>query len=197
MKKLATIGAAVLLVTAALFIGALYLADLAYVRGNYRVSLLVYKPLASLGIGSYQNRVASMYVSGRGVCKDFLEAARWYRKLAENGDTHAQQALGVLYLTRVPGLNDHNEAFEWFFRAASNGYKPAQAMVASMYSSGNGVTADKVQAYKWLLIASDGELSKSFADDILISFAEGMSQSQIAEAQELADEWMATHEGEL
>jgi len=38
-----------------------------------------------------------MYQFGEGVPKDFSEAARWYRKAADQGDAKAQVDLGYLY----------------------------------------------------------------------------------------------------
>jgi TPR repeat protein len=38
-----------------------------------------------------------MYRSGQGVPQDYTEAAKWYRKAAEQGDTEAQYNLGLAY----------------------------------------------------------------------------------------------------
>ncbi len=42
-----------------------------------------------------------MYENGRGVAQDYAEAARWYRKAAEQGDAGAQHNLGLLYAKGV------------------------------------------------------------------------------------------------
>ena len=191
MRKLGAIGFAALMLSLMLIYGGLYLTDRAYDRGDYAFSLWIYKPLAILGINRYQTRVGHMYLSGRGVSEDYSEAAKWYLEPAENGDARAQFGLAILYLTDTEGLDDHEKAFEWCLRSASQGFKHAQAMVASMYSSGDGVAQDKVQAYKWVIISMDGELPKDFPNMVPKSFTDGVTPEQIAEAQRLAQQWMA------
>jgi len=40
-----------------------------------------------------------MYTNGEGVVQDYAEAAKWYRKAAEQGYARAQSALGFMYNT--------------------------------------------------------------------------------------------------
>src|SRR3989442_867918 len=54
------------------------------------------------------DRVAQRYIGwhyylGQGVTKDFVEAATWFRKAADQGDSSAQWLLGICY-ARGEGL---------------------------------------------------------------------------------------------
>ena len=69
--------------------------------------------------------LAGMYVPGRGVPENDVEAVKWYRLAAEQGEASAQFALGVMYLegSGVPESLVH--AFAWWDLAAAQGDKNA------------------------------------------------------------------------
>jgi len=59
-----------------------------------------------------------MYLNGQGVPQDYAEAAKWYRKAAEQGDVDALRILGLAYyLGRGP--QDFVQSYFWFSLAAS------------------------------------------------------------------------------
>jgi len=60
---------------------------------------------ASLGIA---------YHTGTGVKKDDVEAAKWYRKAAEQGISIAQFDLGVMYYRGEGVRKDDAEAVRWY-----------------------------------------------------------------------------------
>lgn len=55
------------------------------------------KANAEKGEAKSQVALAIMYYRGQGVLQHFSEAARWFRKAADQGDPLAQKNLGVLY----------------------------------------------------------------------------------------------------
>ena len=59
-----------------------------------------------------------MYANGRGVSRDFAEAAIWYRKAAERGDAAAQYNLGVAYDAGQGVPRDAVQAYKWYDVAA-------------------------------------------------------------------------------
>ena len=62
-----------------------------------------------------------MYYSGRGVPQDYGEAARWFGKSAEQGQTAAQKNLGAMY-GKGEGLpQSHFMAYVWLDIAARSG----------------------------------------------------------------------------
>ena len=66
----------------------------AYARGNYAEALVLFRALAieegsfAQAIGQYF--IGRMFNNGEGVTQDYKEAAKWYRKAADQGDADAQ-----------------------------------------------------------------------------------------------------------
>ncbi len=67
-----------------------------------------------------------MYAIGKGVRQDYVEAVKWFRKAAEQGDASAQNSLGSMYLNGYGLLQDFVEAHKWFNLAAARGNKLAE-----------------------------------------------------------------------
>ncbi|MNV95887.1 Localization factor PodJL [compost metagenome] len=63
-----------------------------------------------------------MYHNGKGVQRDLRQAAAWFRKAAEQGDSSAQLNLGAMYAVGQGVVQDHKLAYVWFSVAAANGY---------------------------------------------------------------------------
>ena len=66
-----------------------------------------------------------MYAKGRGVLKDYKQAAAWYRKAAEQGDSGAQFNLGVMYALGEVVLKDLKLAKQFIQQAHDNGHDDA------------------------------------------------------------------------
>ena len=77
---------------------------------------------------------------GQGLPQDDVEAARWYRLAADQGDADAQDALGLMYLNGLGVGQDHAEAARLFRRPAGQGLASAQANLGLMYANGEGVS---------------------------------------------------------
>ena len=66
------------------------------------------------------------YSYGQGVPKDEVEAVKWFRKAAEQGDARAQFHLGFAYSNGQGVTKDDAEAIKWFRKAAEQGDAEAQ-----------------------------------------------------------------------
>ena len=66
-----------------------------------------------------------MYAIGEGVPKDYSEAARWYRKAAEQGLATSQYFLGLLHANGKGTPTDNIRAYAWFNLAAAQGDEDA------------------------------------------------------------------------
>ena len=87
--------------------------------------------------------------------RDYEEAARWFRKAAEQGLARAQCSLGDAH-KRGDGLpKDLVEAALWYDRAAKQGYAPAQFELGSSYESGLGIDQDRAEAFNWYRKSAD------------------------------------------
>ena len=72
-----------------------------------------------------QLEVARAFQLGLRVERDASEAARWYRKAADQGNLTAQHQLGLPYQLGSGVQRDDREAFKWYQRAALENYPPA------------------------------------------------------------------------
>ena len=125
---------------------------------------------------------------------NFEEAAKWFRKAADQGDANAQDVLGATYAEGLGVAQDHAEAVKWYRKAADQGVASAQNALGRMYANGEGVAQDYVQAHLWFnLAAARFPASRTEDRDRVVknrdAIAAKMTPAQIAEAQRLAREW--------
>jgi len=111
---------------------------------------------AQKGDAAAQMKVADMYRNGRGVPKDSAEAAKWYRKAAEQGVPKAQTDLGLLYANGEGVPRDYGEAVEWYRKAAEQGDPAAEHGLGIMYHNGFGVDRDDAKANRFFHEAAQG-----------------------------------------
>jgi S1-C subfamily serine protease len=136
-----------------------------------------------------------LYSSGTGVPKDETEAARWFRKAADQGKAAAQYFLGGMYAAGTGVPKDEAEAVRWNRKAADQGDASAQTDLGIAYAVGMGVPIDLVEAYKWFNLAAaskgfSGENARRLRDSVEFS----LTPTQIAEGQQRAREWVARAE---
>jgi hypothetical protein len=122
-----------------------------------RKKFLCFKRLAEAGDKGFAFQVASAYALGTGVDKDDIEANRWWRRSAEEGDALGQYNYATaLQRTGVPA--DAREAVLWYTRAAEGDIAQAQCMLGQAYASIQAphypaVDPDVDLAKKWLMRA--------------------------------------------
>jgi TPR repeat protein len=149
-----------------------------------------YRKAAERGFAQAEFNLGVMYLNGVGVPKNDLEAFSWTRKAAEQGHAKAQFNLGRMYEDAVGVTTDKAQAFNWICKAAEQGSPDAQADLGRRYLKGIGVQENEIVAYKWLnLSAAQGERAAAIMRDTL---SKNMTSAQIAEAQRLSREWIAS-----
>lgn len=93
------------------------------------------------------------------------EAAKWYRKAAEQGDMEAQNNLGVCYAEGTGIRQNYQEAARWFRKAAEQGHMDAQLNLGFCYAQGIGIGQNYQEAVKWFRKAA--EQGNSWAQNCL------------------------------
>jgi TPR repeat protein len=147
-----------------------------------------YRKAAEQGLATAQLNLGLMYADGRGgLSKSESQAAGWYRKAAEQNVPLAQVLLGLLYATGRGVPRDDPQAFIWFEKAANNRLSLAQYGLGMLYSNGRGVETDWIKAHLWLDLAVSGGYVG--AAQPLDSVASRLSQTELAEARRLAQQW--------
>ncbi len=167
----------------------------AWTRGEYATAYRLWEPLADQGDPDAQFYLGFMNEYGQGVARNDGEAIRWYRKAADQDHAFAQFRLGDLYSSGEGPPRSDSEAAQWYRLAADQGLGGAQFNLGMMYAKGKGVPQDRVLAHMWLnLVVSElpplGIQQRNTTIDALDLVASQMSPSQVAEAQQLAFQWL-------
>jgi uncharacterized protein len=81
--------------------------------------------------------------------KDYAEAMRLMRPIAEQGKAGAQVQLGTMYCLGLSVQQDYAQALAWYRKAADQGDDTGQYELGLMYEGGPGVQQDYAQAEAW------------------------------------------------
>jgi hypothetical protein len=147
-----------------------------------------------------QRSLAFEYTSGKRLRKDTTAALRWL-KMAEGNSSSSKQRdqyqLGYFYEHDNDDSPNYVEALKWYLKAADQGDYRSQKSLGAMYEFGRGVPEDYVQAYKWYLLSVARSYVKAgireFHTDAIKTrdaLAQKMTPSHIAEARQLASDWL-------
>ncbi len=149
-------------------------------------------PQAEGGLGTLEALIGDVYYYGHGVSRDYTEAARWYRRAAENSNAMAQSTLGDIYYYGRGVPQDFQEAVHWWQLAADQGVAVAQLNLGVMYANGDGVPQDYVKSHFYTNLAA-ARLPVGQDRDIAVKnrdiVGKLMNPGQIAEAQRMARTW--------
>jgi hypothetical protein len=105
--------------------------------------------LAKQGNVNAMYEVGKRYERGRGVDKNYAEAANWYQKAASAGQTAAQGRLGILYFEGRGVSQNYKIALDLLSSAAKDNIPSAQFQLANMYELGAGVGENLELAISW------------------------------------------------
>lgn len=116
------------------------------------------------------------------------EAARWYKKAADFGNTYASFAYGDLLEQGRGVVQDYAEAVRWYRVAAERGSAEGQNRLGVKYAEGKGAQKNPVESLKWFIIAAANGEEK--AVDNRDKAEKSLNAVQVKKAQGLATEWM-------
>lgn len=85
---------------------------------------------------------------------DYVEAARLFKRAADQGNADAQLYLGMLYREGKGIPRNDGESEVRFRRAAEQGNPEAQFNLGLMYYEGSGVPQDFAESAKWYRLAA-------------------------------------------
>lgn len=118
----------------------------AFETGNYAKAQAELAPLLKAADPRAQYAMGVLYENGFGVAKDLPQAAAWYLKAAEQGNSDAQFNLGAMNEHGVGIPVNYPEAARWYRPAAEQGDIDALSNLGVLYNNGQGVPQDKVLA---------------------------------------------------
>jgi len=143
-----------------------------------------YRAAAEHGNTTAQCNLASLYMVGREVPRNYYEAARWFRAAAERGFAVAQNNLAFMYYNGMGVPRDYGQAAGWTQRAAEQGYVIAKSDLGYLYEQGKGVPLDYVTAYMWYSLGAAGGDSRASRE--MKDLSKRMSPKQMVEARNRA-----------
>lgn len=111
--------------------------------------------LANRGHVGAQYDLGLIYELGRGISKDDIEAAEWFRMAAYKGHTDAQYRLAKMHEVGKGVLKHDYEAYCWYKKAADQGHADAQYNLGRCYLHGIGIPVSIEQAFTWYSKAAD------------------------------------------
>lgn len=118
--------------------------------------------------------VGNDYYNGlNGTPKDYKQAASWYTKSAELGNSFGQNLLGVMYQFGQGVEKNLPQAVTWFEASARQGNAEGQKNLGAMYYFGTGVQKDYPTAMKWFLASAEQGNAESRAN-LGIMYEEGL-----------------------
>ncbi|MFQ5995544.1 MAG: protein kinase [Acidiferrobacterales bacterium] len=87
--------------------------------------------------------------------RDYPEAFRELKPLADQGIPEASYHVGVMYDTGKGVARSEAEAFKWYRKAAEQNHSEAQNSLGVMYASGRGVPRNDGKAFQWYRRAAE------------------------------------------
>ena len=126
-----------------------------------RIGTPALRMAAEAGDARAQFVIASHYLQGRGVPRDYAKAAQWYARAAAQGLAVAQYRLGTLY-ERGRGLPRSTAlARTWYEKAARAGNVKAMHNLAVILADNSHGKADMPAAARWFTQAAERGLRDS------------------------------------
>lgn len=133
----------------------------AYENGEYANALLLGKTAGAGGEAEAQVLVGYILMRSESGIGDKTEAAKWFLKAANQGNTDAMVSLGQLGVNAEGGLA-HSDAIKWLELAARKERTDAMRAMADIYLLGKGLPPDQTKGKDWLIKAAN--YGDSFAE---------------------------------
>ncbi|MDR1829073.1 MAG: SEL1-like repeat protein [Methylobacteriaceae bacterium] len=139
---------------------------------------------ANAGVHDAQHDLGEAYLIGRGVKRNYGDAAKWFEKAAAFGNTASEIELGILLYQGQGIKRDEERSARMFMRAAYKGNPVAQNRLARLYIVGRGVSKDLAEAAAWHQLAS----MRGLADPVLNSELANLTKDELERADRLVRE---------
>ena len=137
---------------------------------------------AEAGDADAQLFIANIYQEGRGVEKNYTQAAYWLRKAGLKGSLRAETELGHLFEEGLGVPKSDLVAIEWYRKAALKGDAIAQYNLGLFYATGRGGGRDAAKAAIWYRRAAEQGIADAALNlAALYSDGEGVPQNHVLE----------------
>lgn len=132
----------------------------AFDNGREKEAFRYWLAAANKGTLEAYDKLAWMYLNGRGVAQNDREALKWYTEAAKSTASADHMIMvGAMYLDGrgvPPGQASDREALGWFKKAAEKESAVAQTEIGRMYEHGRGVKRNYQIAAVWYRRGANG-----------------------------------------
>lgn len=143
-------------------------------------TLAILQKYASAENAEAINKLAGLFLEGRGVPANETQAAALYRKAAEKGDKLAHNNLGILHIFGRGVAKDLTAAHNWFRLGAALGSTGAMDNLGEMYLKGMGMPRDPVKAAGWFLMAANNGFKQAKCKlGVMYAMGDGVPQDDV------------------
>jgi TPR repeat protein len=147
-------------------------ASAAFDAGDYARALPIWRSQAQSGSAEAQNQIGLLYLAGKGVAADPVEAVRWFRLAAMKGLPTAQFNLAECYATGNGVPLDAAAANDLYAKAAKRGLAAAQYKMGILLSKDAQLQSVLLDAAEWFKKAADqGNIPAQV--NLAVAFADG------------------------
>ena len=136
----------------------------AFDLGRYTTALELAKAAAERSEPQAPTLIGRLYQEGLGVGRDDVQAAQWYRRGVELGDTNAMFAFGVMLADGGAIKKDRAGAAKMFDAAAQKGHVVANYNLALLFLTGDGKPQNPQRAAAHLAYAAEAGLAAAQYD---------------------------------
>ena len=129
---------------------------------------------------------------------EYESAVEKFTPLDEQNDPQAQFAIGIMYRNGSGVAQDDAEAVRWLLKSAEQRNPYALSVLGAIYKEGRGVQQDNLKAYMWFDLAVaqfDYKPGRHYAKQDRDAVAKNMTGDQLAEAKQMALEWLLANGG--
>ena len=137
------------------------MAVIARILQRYPESVEWTQKAVAQGLSEAEQHLGLLYLEGKGVAKDPVEALKWFETAGEHGLAEASQRAGLMHYLGEDVPQNYDKAREWFSLAAQMGDAKAQMFLGDMYEKGAGVAADSKAARRWFRKAAEQGLAQA------------------------------------
>ena len=153
-------------------------------KRDFAQAMPILLQLANQGDAEAQYQLGVIYGRGNAAApEDDVEAAKWYRKAAEQGHEAAQARTALMYAYACGVARDDAEAARWFKRNADQGVPGSMFHLGRLYLAGRGVPKDVAEATRLWKRSSELGYARAQYFYALISQPDGVKKAEAAEAE--------------
>ena len=134
----------------------------AYRRGDFKTAYQLIKPEAEKGDAAAQFILGYLYDEGKGIPKDYAEAAKWYGRAANQGNKAARHNLGLMG-DQDQVSKDRAEMEKWH-RSAVDPATAAASNLGLTEDQGRGIPKANSEMGKWHRSAAEPETASAPSD---------------------------------